>query len=332
MTVYLDLREWLAVVKKEYLQDFVQSGGAAVKFAIPVECVERAQLLAELKNLVEAEGFQFAALDAASARIHMINQVFHQVAKQVDWEGLAHSFLVNTLKDHYKLPERREEFGLVQIASLNGVEEREMRLAINSRLKESLFRDYAMTQEFRIAMLRFCQAQLDPVEVGPDLCQAIKDWLRGDLRLMSALKPALIFQKIGRHNGRHLLLSLAHWTKLAGKSGLVLVLDISRYMADRPREPDGSLYYSMPAVLECHEVLRQFIDGTDESEYLMVVVISLPQFTGPHERRGVYAYDALKLRVWDEVYDLRCANPLSGVVRLTTCTRPTGTAEVVGRG
>ncbi len=328
MIGYINLREWLSVIEKEYLQDFVSDGGAAVKFAIPVEGAESADLKLELKNAAEAHGYQFAILDATTVKIHMIDHVFHEVARQVDWEGLAYSFLVNTLKEHYRLPEKREGFTLAQIAQYNGIDEREMRLAVNNRLKESLFRDYAMTQEFRIATLRLCQAQLDPVEVPLALCVAIKEWFRGELPLISALKPALIFQKIGRHNARHLLLSLAHWTKLAGKSGLILVLDISRYMSDRPKESDGSLHYSMPAVMDCYEVLRQFIDGTDESEYLMLVAISGPQFISPDERRGVYAYDALKLRVWEEVYDATRANPLSSLVRITTCSRPSG--EAVG--
>lgn len=320
MVVYTDFQEWLSVIKKEYLEDFVRNGGATVKFAVPVEAAARQHLQSGLQAAAETEGYHFAFVDSANVKIHMIDQVFHQLAKQIDWDGLAYSFLVNTLKPHYRLPETRTEFSLKGIAGLNGLEESEMRLGINSRLKESLFKDYAMSQEFRIAMLRLCQAQLDPVEVQPSMSSAIKEWLRGELRLISALKSTFIFQKIGRHNARHLLLSLSHWLKTAGKGGLVLTLDISRYMSDRPAEPDGTLYYSASAVMDCYEVLRQFIDGTGESEYLMVMVLCSPQFVDNDQKRGIRMYDALKLRISDEVHDRTRANPLSSLVRVTTCS------------
>jgi len=234
---------------------------------------------------------------------------------------LAYSFLRHSLESHYKLPERRQEFNLRQIALLNGYEEREMRPLVNYRLKEMLFRDYSMTQEFRIAMVKLCQYQLDPAEVSQDLYQAIKDWLRGELRLISALKPALIFQKIGRHNARHMLFSLSRWLKLAGKQGLVLMLDISRYAVDRPKEPNGTLYYSKPAMLDCYEALRQFIDGTDESEFFFTVVVAPLRFVTEGESRSVNDYDALKLRIWDEVHDRVYVNPLSSLVRVSSCSQ-----------
>lgn len=71
--------------------------------------------------------------------------------------------------------------------------------------------------------------------------------------------------------------------------------------------------------MDCYETLRQFVDGTDEAEFLLVAVLAPPQFTSPDEGRGVYIYDALKLRIWDEVYDRSRVNPLSSLVRVTKC-------------
>lgn len=325
MSSYIKPQEWLSVVRHEYLHDFIRPGGAAVKFAIPGEGSELGEIKTGLQQIAKEEGFLCAFVDAATTRIHMIDQLFFQVAKQVDWPGLAYAFLRRSLEGHYKLPDKWEEFNLETIANLNGSEERDMRPLINNRLRDSVFRDYAMAQEFRIAMLRLCQAQLDPADVSPNLCNAIQEWLRGELRRrITALKPALIFQKIGRHNARHLLFSLAHWLHVAGMGGLVLVLDISRYTLKRPKEPDGTNYYRVPAAWDCYEVLRQFIDGTDESEFVFTVVLALPQFLDPDCRGGVYAYEALKLRIWDEVYDRDRANPLSSLVRLSSFSSTLG--------
>lgn len=137
-------------------------------------------------------------------------------------------------------------------------------------------RDFNMCQEFRFAVIEMCLEALQQGRLADD--GVIGDWLRGELRLVSALKPCLIFQKAVRHNARHILLSLAHWLRLAGKQGLVLTIDVGRYLLDRrPKEPDG-FYYSRAATLEAYEVLRQFIDDADDAEGCFVVVFSPADF------------------------------------------------------
>lgn len=323
MPKYISPEEWLSRMRKEYLQDFIRQGGAAVKFVVPVDSIAHEQIRDGLQGAAADGGFHFAFVDAATTRLHMVDKLFHQVAQQIDWDGLAYSFLCGTLAEPYKLPTERAQFGLQQIALLNnGLNENRLRTEINSQLEKALFRDYAMSQEFRIAMLHLCMAQLDPGEVNPGLRDTVKEWLRGELSHIAELKPALIFQKIGRHNARHMLFSLSHWLKLTGRSGLVLVVDISRYIEGiravlPPNEPNGTLYYSTPALLDCYEVLREFIDSTDELEYSFICVIAPPAFVNEDERRGLWAYDALRLRIWDEVQDKRLMNPLSTLVRIS---------------
>lgn len=319
MAISIPTDEWLSVLRKEYLQDFIKSGGAAVKFVVPMDGLEHKGLVEKLGQVAEEDGYLFVSVDAATTKAHMIDRLFHAIAKQVDWEDLAYTFLCSTLSEsQYHLPDDLKDFNLAQLASLNGLDLGEMQRTINNRLRDCLFHDYAMTQEFRIAMLRLCQAQLYPQEVSAGIDEAVKEWLRGELRLILALKSALIFQRIGRHNGRHMLFSLSHWLHVTGKSGLVLALDISRFLeAKKPKEPDGTLYYRTPDVLDGYELLRQFIDGTDELQFCLVVAIAPPNFLTEGEKRGVWGYDALKLRIWDEVRDRYRPNPLSSLLRLS---------------
>lgn len=327
MAECMNPEDWLSTIKKEYLQDFIREGGTAVKFVVPLEGGEFSQIQSGLQSLAGKENYAYFTVDSASVKIHLIEQIFYQIAKQVDWDSLALSFLRRLLESHYRLPESPVEFNLKQIALLNGYEEQEIRIFINNRLKEALFKNYAVAQEFRIAMLMLCRYQLDAEEVGIDLYSAIKAWLRGELRLVSALKRALIFQKIGRHNARHMLFSLAQWLKLSGKNGMVLSLDISRYLYDRSKEPDNNLYYSTAAVLDCYEVLRQFIDGTDEAEYCFITVLAQPRFLDEEDRRSVDIYEALKLRIWNDVRDKTYINPLASLVRISCCQNSTGSLE-----
>lgn len=114
-----------------------------------------------------------------------------------------------------------------------------------------------------------------------------------------------------------MLFSLAHWLRVNGKSGLVITFDISRYLiSTRSKDPDAGFFYSIPAVLDAYELLRQFIDGTDEMESCLVVVVAPKDFL-IDDKRGINRYDALKLRIWDEVRDKLRQNPLASLVRLT---------------
>lgn len=318
MSISMPAYDWLEVLRKEYLQDFIKSGGAAVKFAVPLDGMEQKRLLGPLRQMAEEDGYLFVSVDAATTKAHMIDRLFHDIAKQVAWDDLAYAFLCSTLlESQYRLPDGRKDFSLIQLAMLNELDLGEMRRVINGRLRDRLFKDYAMTQEFRIAMLRLCQAQLDPAEVGAGVTESVKEWLRGELRLISALKSALIFQKIGRHNGRHMLFSLSHWLQVAGKAGLVVAMDICRFLeARRPKETDGSLYYSKPALVDGYEVLRQFIDGTDELGFCLIVVVAPTNFL-TDKQRGLEAYPALKFRIWDDVRDRKRPNPFSSLIRLS---------------
>lgn len=319
----MDLKseEWLSIIHGEYLRDFVRQGGAAVKFAVTSDPAERDALRSEICRMASDEGYLCASVDAARTKIHMIDHLFHEIARQVDWDALAYAFVRRVLEENgYRLPDDRAAFQLGRIADLNERQEMLLRNDLKRWLEKAIFRDYQMSQEFRIAMIRLCLAQLDPEGVSSFLSNAIKEWLRGELRLISTVKEALIFQKVARHNARHMLFSLAHWLRLNGRVGLVLTLDISRYaVAKRPKESGDGIYYSTPAAMDAYEVLRQFVDGADELEGGLIIVLAGPEFVDD-DRRGLNRYDALRLRIWDEVRDRRRQNPLASLVQLSRQT------------
>jgi len=191
-----------------------------------------------------------------------------------------------------------------------------LRRDLNSWLERAIYRDTHMCQEFRMAMIRLCLGQMDSGSESPFMTEPVKAWLCGELRQISALKEALIFQKIVRTNARYMFASLSRWLRLVGKTGLVVSLDLSRCLeSKKPTSPEG-LYYGVSATLDAYEMLRQFIDGTDELESLLLVVSVPPEFL-TDTRRGLNRYEALKLRIWDEVRDRKYQNPLGALIRLS---------------
>ncbi len=309
-------QEWLQTIQQEYLQRFVGQGGSSVKFIVTPSDMDRAQVQDQLMSLAEREQYACVRIDAKDTKIHMMDKFFHEVARRVPWDELASQFVRRLLQENgYHIPDGEEDFSMSGVARMNERAEPLLRRDLNSWLERAIYRDTHMCQEFRMAMIRLCLGQMDSGAESPFMTEPVKAWLCGELRQLSSLKEALIFQKIVRTNARYMFASLSRWLRLVGKAGLVVSLDLSRCLeSKKPTSPEG-LYYGVSATLDAYEMLRQFIDGTDELESLLLVVSVPPEFL-TDVRRGLSRYEALKLRIWDEVRDRQYQNPLGALIRL----------------
>ena len=310
-------QEWFQTIQQEYFQRFIGQGGSSVKFVVTPSDTERAQVQDQLLALAQKEHYACVSVDAKDTKIHMMDKFFHQVARRIQWDALASQFVRRLLQENgYQIPENQEDFSMAGVARMNERAEPLLRRDLNSWLERAIYRDTHMCQEFRMAMIRLCLGQMDSGSESPFMTEPVKAWLCGELRQISALKEALIFQKIVRTNARYMFASLSRWLRLVGKTGLVVSLDLSRCLeSKKPTSPDG-LYYGVSATLDAYEMLRQFIDGTDELESLLLVVSVPPEFL-TDTRRGLNRYEALKLRIWDEVRDRQYQNPLGALIRLS---------------
>ena len=227
--------DWLGVLQQEYLKNFVREGGGAIKVAVFHDQDSLHGCQQDLDGLANSEGYVFVKVDARFTKVHMVEKLFHKIAKQVDWDDLAYRFVLRLLEEHgYQIPTSRNEFSLRQVAALNERKEPMLRRDVQTWLEKSIEDDSGLCREFRMAMIRLCLAQLDAGDSDRVLATAVKEWLCGDLRLVSGVKKAMIYQKVARHNARHMLTSLTRWLRLTGKGGLILSLDISRLLWQAP--------------------------------------------------------------------------------------------------
>ena len=328
----LGVDEYLEFLRKEYLADFIRRGGASVKVAVVGGDRVAERFHTGLAAAATAEGYLFAAVDAASVRVHLIDQLFFAVARQVDWHALAAS-AVRAAYDAAAFPvpdaavldagaldptaPASRGLAVTTVATSYDVNPRELYRSVRRQLEQALLGGAGLAHEFRLAMLRLCQAELGAGDVDAAERDAVLGWLQGERVPLPALRSALIYSRIGRHNARALLASLARWLPTVGASGLVIGLDLARLAVARrpPVEEREGVYYSKPAVLDAYEVVRQLIDATDNLSSVLMAVVVPPELV-TDEVRGLPAYSALQLRVADEVRDRRRTNPYAALVRL----------------
>ncbi|MBI3948297.1 MAG: DUF2791 family P-loop domain-containing protein [Armatimonadetes bacterium] len=312
MGVALD--EWVELVDREYLRDFVPAGGSAVKIAV-ADPEEVAAAMDAVAAAADERGYFVARVSAAETRIHMIDHVFHAVARGVEWERITDQYLRALLNANGILVGAEQPLrDLAGIAEANGRLRDDLYLEINRLIVNNVLRDYALCKEFRTAMAMLCRGCINPANVAPDEAAMIRQWLRGERCSLAALKRVQIYQRIGRHNARLLLASLTRWLRQVGYAGVALVINLSAVVTEY-RVGEVPVRYTRNTLLDAYEVLRQFIDGIEETRHLLLAVVCTPGLV-EDPKRSVANYAALQLRIVNEVRDRDRANPLNTLVRL----------------
>lgn len=311
--------QWSAVLEREYLAQFIPFGGAASKIAVaPVEMsapLSSPRALLPLETAALERGFVVARVSSRVTKVQMVDQIFFAVARQINWDDLTRNWLLKQFAANgFEVAPDADLSDLEAVARAHGLSKTDVMGALQRSIFNELLRDTRLDKEFRTAMAMLAQAALNPVSVAD--ADVIGRWLRGERFSLTALKRLQIFSKIARHNARRMLSSLAAWLHINSHAGLVLSLDVAALWDDSPRDPENNaLRYTRNAVLDFYEVLRQFIDETDTTEYFLLLVAAAPGFW-THPKKSVDQYTALKMRVADEVRDATRANPLNAAVQI----------------
>lgn len=325
-------QEWLKVLQAGYLQSFVRRGGSTVKFGVVEHPQEMTAIVQGLSTVAQEEGYVTVHVEARRTKVQLIDLLFHEMARQIDWDDLALQFVGKLFQDNKrKMPEEPSECQWSNLASLNGCDEAALQRDVNSWLEGALYQNFQMSREFRLAMIQLCLAQLEAPRGKSVVAGAIKSWLRGDLKHMAPMKKMLIFQKVGRNNARDLIASLAYFLRLVGKSGLVMSIDISAFLQSSGKgKAAGGVTYTASSVMDGYEMLRQFIDGCDEIQSFALVVLTPSDFLS-NQKLGLNRYEALKLRIWDDVRDKTRQNPFAPLVRLSGQEEKLDESPLLGR-
>jgi hypothetical protein len=315
----LNAESYADFVAKEYLGEFVRAGGAAVRFVVAGSDPVAERWHRSLASAADDEGYLHVAVDAAEVKVHLVDQLWAAVAREVDWLDLSRRQVRLAWEELGLPPETPDALTVVALAEHHQVDAREAARSIRRHLESQLLRDRSLAREFRLAVLRLCQAELGTGDVTGEERAAVLAWLRVEPVALRTLRTTSLHGRVGRHNARSMLVSLAAWRSRMAGTGLVLDIDLSRLAVGRrpPVEERSGIYYSKSAVLDAYEVLRQLVDATDNLRSAFVAV-TLPPELVTDETRGLPAYAALQLRIVDEVRDRRRANPFAALVRLET--------------
>ena len=316
----IPLHDWLKVLDDEYLSAFIADGGASIKFAV-TSPRQKLELTKAMESRCRDLNYVVVKLDAAETKVHMPQDIFFEMASQVDWRLLARRLILRLAKEGgYQVdnvnPRETDNNIFEAVANVNNLDSQFVLQALRPKIQNDVFFEYRMTKDFRVAMTRLCQSEENsrPDQYGG---QPLIDWLTGTNTKVSSVKSFFINTAINRVTARHFIESALFWFRHTGCGGTVVLLDNSRVAI--PRNPrDGLRYYTRAMVMDHYELLREFVDGTDHLTGALLLILTDRTFTDSDAgSRGFGMYKALETRIMDDVRDKNLVNPLASLVRIS---------------
>ncbi len=306
--------DWAAVVSDD-IPNFVGSGGALVRFVVGDSASVRTRTKQVLKSLGTSSKLHFFDIDGSETRLHFPNDLLAAIGSQIDFHKVMTSFMLRAVIDEgYEIPSQATDFILSDIASINRVATKDIHAVINARIRSAIMRDRRLVRDVRFALWAIAREVLrgTPSEVASDVPRR---WLQGKVSGIRELREFGILQKVNRYNARGILRSVLTWIPTSEWRGSIVFVDATRLAAPRNLR-DGTIYYARTALSDTYEVMRQFIDDTDDMSHVLLVYSMPPEFLSLEPRgRGMGAYQALQFRV-NGFPEATSPNPLSNLVVL----------------
>jgi len=309
----LPLADWVSILDREYLSEFVPAGGASVKLAIMDDSIFAAAAT-QLIALGQARGMLTVHIDAGQTRIHMMHELFFAITRALPWDDLLQRYLERLFgSNSYPWPRPGAVVTMSELAVAFAVAPSLLTRQRDQWLTADLWEDRRLAQDFRAALLTLCLSRLEP-DIG-DMPEPALQWLQGEKVPVALLRAAEISVRISRTNARAMLASLCHFLRKAGVSGLLVVLDVRQL--SRTTAAEGVSRYSPAAVMDSYEVLREVIDDVEHMPGLFAAVLADAALATGDPRRALGQYAALQMRVWPDVRPGDRQNPVAPLLWLS---------------
>ena len=352
----VEVDHWLKVLTGEYLDEFVASGGSAVKVVSGTEGV-LSKVREALLNYSHEKGYWHAHLDPGMLEedgkrkdLHRMDRFFHACTRGVDYKAWAAIQARRHLESRgIRIGPDRALNDLEGIALDNGRDPADLMNQYQAELATPQLRDHSMAMEFRTAVTALGRVQLMPDSMLPTTEEVLLGWFAGQALPggAAALKKIQIYDRITQGNARAMLSSFCSWLPRLGHRGLVVTLDFRPYevkklTVNQGREQKmerlnqalgrGADQAELTAIMEAQEtsgvhysdlayqhmlaLLRRFIDEIDWFERFLLVVLTSRSFYDVASPRNYHNYDALQTRIGLEVRGAQQANPAASLVHL----------------
>ncbi|MGE2731762.1 hypothetical protein ACQI4F_19995 [Mycolicibacterium vaccae] len=306
--------DWASFIGDD-LAEFLKAGGALVRFVVGDSPVDIGQTRRSLREVADSSQLHFFEVDGSTTRLQYPNDILGSIARQIDFRQVMTSFLHQALIDEgYEVPAGSENFSMHDIAAVNDVVPRNIHEIINARIRSGIMRDRRLVRDVRYALWAIAR---DVLQGRVDDAGVPERWLRSEITSVRELRDFGIVQKVSRYNARGLLRSLLAWLPTSSWNGSIVFVNALQ-LEHAKNLRDGKTYYTRAALSDVYEVMREFIDETDDMSGVLLVFAMPREFLSIDPKgRGMGMYQALQFRV-SGFPEATMPNPLSNMVLLSS--------------
>jgi hypothetical protein len=306
--------DWAAVMGDD-LADYIGGGGALVRFIVGDSPIDIGHARRSLQALAAESKLHFFDVDGSRTRLHFPNDLLAAIAGQIDFRELMISFLLQAVVDEgYDVPPNARDFVVRDIATMNDIVPKDVHAIINARIRSRIMQQRHLVRDVRKALWAIARDVMEGRPPGAH-GDVPKRWLQGQISSIRELREFGIVQKVNRYNARGILRSILSWLPASEWNGSIVFVNALQLEAARNMR-DGRVHYTRAALSDTYEVMREFIDDTDDMSHVLLVFAMPYEFLSVDPRgRGMGAYQALQFRV-SSFSEATLPNPLANLVLL----------------
>jgi hypothetical protein len=295
---------WLDFVIKRYLEDYILHGGSKIKLLVGSEGTGKTHQIYCLGQAARIRGYLVVHLNAPSIpKIQYLHHLYSEILQALPVEDIVRKYCTTQiLKPLGYTPEHMvPEQSFYQWVTDERGEGRvpEMIRRDVKREMDKLLRNRRIDNLFATAFMSLCLNHLGVHRLGEDEKERVFRWMRAEKLTLRDLRPLYLYARIDRYSARNMLKSLLEVIALAGFSGLVVTMDSLEVLVNRDPEKEHFVYTRV-ARDDFYEVIRQIIDEADTLKNFLFILAARKELLSD-TRRGIKSYDALWMRIQNEV-------------------------------
>lgn len=279
-------------------------------------------------------------------KLHLVEEFYRAAVADFDWLESVQGELRAYLQSRGLTVARERPLNdLAGIAQENDMELPALHQSLRGGYLNPFVTDKQMLSEFRLALMALSEDLLLEIPASPSATEIVATWLAGGVLTggLAYLKGKGIYDRLKGTNARPMLVSFLRWLRRTRRAGLSVVLDLRPYEAkrltktERTRERDRRLMEGLRArrphdeilaeferedaepeiafpdkpFLQMMDLLRHFLDDVETFPGFALVVLTSDRFYDVSQPRSYQTYNALNMRIAQEVRDARRANPVA---------------------
>jgi len=303
--------KWIEIMKEYYLENYINNGGSKVKMLISKRGTGKTHLLKYLNYTAKNLDYNsmYFSIREITERINNISDFYKLIAKKIDPEILIRGL---SLKVAEQMGFSQEKYdGTTKLLPLlieSGFGQfdakREIKQSVYNAFKNADFSPSFFTFAYLVVNERLCSDNIEHTKI------AIK-WLKGEKLERSEKRDTYLFEILQKSNARYWLNALIKILNFAGIKGIVVLLDDLEVLTEKNIE--GKYIYTLNAVKDTYELLRQLIDDMELLNGFLLVLAG-DKILIDDEKRGLKSYEALWMRLQTGLVQVERFNPLADIV------------------